>query len=358
MSILDQLNRLNPIRIIRTVESVSQLQDLGGKLREDQKEMVRQLRTISRQLEQLEQSVKAHSDELAALPDLQATVRQCIAVYKKDAADADLLPTVRRMLDSDRVMRHAAAAVDRAQLHMDPGAHIVIDDLLPDDLCDELVAAVPGRQFFPGQNNKRQEMGVPFPFAPAYNRLVWDFFYRVLEDAILPAVIEKFRPALDDFIKKHWPRRGLFKESGIELGVWNSRIMLRRPGYRIRPHRDPRWAFLTCLIYLQRRGDPHAYGTQFYRLREEREPSHHSPLWVEEDECVLVKDVPARRNGAVVFLNSTGAHGAFIPSDAPPDLERFIYQVQFGPDEATKQMLIDELEGAALASWTTARGGY
>jgi hypothetical protein len=248
--------------------------------------------------------------------------------------------------------------VGRAELHLDPGAHIVIEDLLPEDICDELVEAVPGSEFFSAQNVKRQEIGVPFVFAPEYNRMVWGFFYRVLEDAILPAVVEKFRPALDDFMRKHWPRRGSFAESGVKLGVWNSRIMLRRPGYRIRPHRDPRWAFLTCLVYLQRPGDPHAYGTQFYRLREEREPEHHSPLWVDEGECELVKEVPARRNSAVVFLNSTGAHGAFVPSDAPAGLERFIYQVQFGPDEATRQMLIDELDGAALASWTTARGGY
>jgi hypothetical protein len=158
-------------------------------------------------------------------------------------------------------------------------------------------------------------------------------------------------------MRKNWPTRGSFAGSGVDLGVINSRIMLRRPGYRIKPHRDPRWAFLTCLVYLQKRNDPQAYGTQFYRLREEREPTHHSPLWVEDDEVTLVKDVPARRNTAVVFLNSTGAHGASIPPDAPPDTERFIYQVQFGPDDATRQRLIAELDASAQLAWTTSRGG-
>jgi hypothetical protein len=358
MSILKKLERFNPIRVVRTVDAVPRLQDVSGRLREDQKEVARQLRTISRQLEELRQTVKAQSEALARLPELQTKVQQCVTLYQKDAAHADALPALRQKLDPDRVGRHAAAAVTRAQLQMDPGAHMVIEDLLPGDVSDELVAAVPASLFFPTQNMKRQEIGVPFFLAPEHDRVVWGAFYDVLERAILPAVVEKFRPALDEFMRKHWPRLGSFAESGVKLGVWNSRIMLRRPGYRIKPHRDPRWAFLTCLVYLQRRDDPPGCGTQFYRLREEREPSHHSPLWVEEEECVLVRDVPARHNTAVVFLNSTGAHGAFVPPDAPAGMERFIYQVQFGPDEATKQMLIDELEGAALTAWTTARGGY
>jgi hypothetical protein len=357
-SILKRLSRFNPLRIVRAVDTVPRLHEVGQKVREDQKELARQLRAISRQLEQLEHTVKAQGEMLARLPDVHAEVQQCIALYRQDAVDADRMPRVRAMLDPDRTRRHAIAAVTRTPLDMDPGAHIVIEDLLPEEVCDELVAAVPASQFFPSQNMKRQEIGVPFFLAPEYSRVVWNFFYDVLEHAILPAVIEKFRPALDDFMRKHWPALGSFAQSGVKLGVANSRIMLRRPGYRIKPHRDPRWAFLTCLVYLQRRDDPYAYGTQFYRLHQEREAEHHSPLWVEDHQCELVKDVPARRNSAVVFLNSTGAHGAFVPSDAPAGTERFIYQVQFGPDDSTKQMLIDELEGAARTAWTTARGGY
>lgn len=357
MSILKQLQRMNPLRLLRMVESVPRLQAMEEKLREDQRELTRQLRAISRQLEQLEQTVKAQGERLAPLADLERIVQQCVALYRKDAADAGALPELRATLDAGRVRRHVAEAVARASLESNPCPHIVIEDLLPDDVCDELVNSIPASMFFPTKNMK-QEMGVPFFFAPARNRLVWGFFQEMVEQALLPAVIDAFEPALDAFIRKHWPRRGSFAQSGVRLSAWNSRIMLRHPGYRIKPHRDPRWAFLTGLVYLQRRGDTHAYGTQFYRLREEREPSHYSPLWVDEAECELVKDVPARRNTAVVFLNSTGAHGAFVPSDAPADTERFIYQVQFGPDDAMKQVLIDELEGAARTAWSTPRGAY
>ena len=359
------LKRMNPLRVVRAAVAVPRLEAAATKLRQDQKTLSREVRTLTKLVGQLQQAVQQQQEIAAGIPSLharlqqaEAGIEQCVGVYTRDAVYADRLPRLRARLDGARAARHAAAAVQRAPLEMDPGPHVVVEDLLPDDLADELVAAVPPSLFFPSRNLKRQEIGVPFFLAPEYNRVVWGFFSEVLERAILPAVVEKFRPALDGFMRKNWPALGSFAESGVNLGVINSRIMLRRPGYRIKPHRDPRWAFLTCLVYLQKRGDPHAYGTQFYRLREEREPTHHSPLWIDEDEVTLVKDVPARRNTAVVFLNSTGAHGASIPADAPPDIERFIYQVQFGPDDVTRQMLIDALDASAQPAWTTARGGY
>jgi hypothetical protein len=82
-------------------------------------------------------------------------------------------------------------------------------------------------------------------------------------------------------------------------------------------------------------------------------------LWVERSACELVKDVPARRNTALVFLNSTGAHGASIPSDAPAGIERFLFQVQFGVDDDTRQRLIADVPDAARSSWAAERdGGY
>lgn len=366
MSIVQQLARLNPLRILRATDAVPRLQEIGGKLRDDQKEVTRQLRALTRQIERLEQTVTSQGELLASFPELQSRIEncqsrieQCIVAYEQDAAYADALPAIQQKLDAARCARHATVAVSRAELSTDPCPHVVIENLLPEELCDELVNAIPLPLFFRGENKTRQELKVPFVFAPEYNRLVWGFFYRqVLKQAILPAVIEKFHRELDAFIRMHWPTLGSLAESGISLGVANSRLMLHRPGYVIKPHRDPRWAFLTCIVYLQKRDDVQAYGTQFYRLREEREPSHHSPLWVEEAECELVKDVSARRNTAVIFLNSTGAHGASVPADAPANFDRYIYQVQFGPDATTKQMLIEGLEGEARLAWATARSKY
>src|SRR5262245_7843599 len=329
--------RLNPLRIVRTVDSVPQLRSLGEKVREDQKEMTRQLRTISRQLEQLEEKLTRQQKILDSIPELQAQVRRSTTAYTKDARQGDLVAALRTKLDDgSRVAAHAAAAVSRAQLELDPFPHIVIDKLLPDDMSSELIRAMPSNAFFKTEDMTRQELEVPFVFAPEYSRIMWNtFFHKVIDEAMVPALMEKFRPALDDFLRTHWPELVSMADAGITLRVSNSRLLPRRPGYVIKPHRDPRWAFLTCLVYLPQTAAHQVYGTQLYRLRQEPEVTHSSPLWVDRSECELVKDVPAIRNTAVVFLNSTGAHGASIPSDAPANVERFLYQVQFGVDEAT-----------------------
>jgi hypothetical protein len=336
ISLVKRLSRFNPIRSIRLAHK---------ELRDDQKEVVRQLEAISKRLAQLERTVKQQFETFGRPRELQEKVDQGLATYAREAEGAADLPRLRALLQAERVRAHASAAVARPRLLTDPCPHILIEDLLPDELCDELVDAVPGSGFFPGENTAPQEIDVPFFLASTRSQLIWSFFYDVVESAILPAIIAKFQPALDEYVRKQWPDRGLFAESSIGLRVVKSRLLLRRPGYRITPHRDPRWVFITGLVYLQRRGDPHTFGTQFYQVREEREHSHHSPLWIDEAECQFVKEVPARRNSAVIFLNSTGAHGASIPLDAPPDTERFLYQVQFGPDKRTKRSLAAASDG-------------
>lgn len=353
--------RLNPLRIVRTVDAVPQLRSLGEKVREDQKEMTRQLRAISRQLEQLEETLNRQQKVLDAIPELQAQVRRCMTAYTKDVRQAEWVESLRETLgDGERMGIHAVDAVSRARLELDPFPHIVIDKLLPDDMANELIRALPANPFFKTEDMTRQELEVPFVFAPAYSRLMWNtFFQKVIAEAMVPALMEKFRPALDDFLRTHWPELGSMAEAGIRLRVSNSRLLLRRPGYVIKPHRDPRWAFLTCLVYLPQTQEHQVYGTQLYRLRNEPEVTHSSPLWVDRSECELVKDVPALRNTAVVFLNSTGAHGASIPSNAPANVERFLYQVQFGVDEQTKERLIAGVTDTARSSWATARdSGY
>ena len=351
--------RLNPLRIVRTVDTVPRLQSLAEKMREEQKEMSRQLRTITRQLEQLEETLSRQEKILAGVPELQAQVRRCATAYTKDARQAEWLPALRATLgDGERIATHAAAAVARARLEREPFPHILIENLLPDDIAGELLRAIPSSTFFKTENMKRQELEVPFDFAPEYSRIVWGlFFNKVITETMVPALTDKFRPALDEFLRTHWPELGSMADAGIALRVSNSRLLLRRPGYVIKPHRDPRWAFLTCLVYLPRSADHEVYGTQLYRLHREPEVRHSSPLWVDQSECELVKDIPARRNTALVFLNSTGAHGASIPSQAPAGIERYLFQVQFGVDDETKERLVAGVTDAARSSWAADREG-
>jgi hypothetical protein len=325
-------------------------------MKQAQKETERQLQSVDRRLEAIESSLAAHAEALEMLPRLEARIDQVMEVYRADARYAARLQALPDKLIGTRVIAHVRAAVERAPLELDPFPHIVVDDLLPDDVYAEVVSAMPDVVFFKRENVTRQQMQVPFTFAPAYSQAVWDFFYeQVIEAALLPAIVAKFAPTLDAFVARYWPALGTWAGAGIDLQVTNSRLLLRRPGYEIKPHRDPRWAFFTSIIYLQKRGATHQYGTQLYRMKQEREAMHNSPFWVEYDECVFVKDVPAGRNRVLTFLNSTGVHAASVPADAPADLQRFIYQVQMGPAPEARPWLTAALPPEMRTAWETAR---
>jgi hypothetical protein len=296
---------------------------------------------------------------IEAIPSLQNKVDQIMVAYQKDARFVERLDGFRERMDPARISACTKASVMRAPLGNDPCPHVVIDELVPDDFLRRDAERAASPVFFK-QETGREEMQVPLPFAPAYSRLVWDFFFVHASSArIVPAAEEKFSGALDALLGRYWPRLGSWRKSGVRLSVRQFRdCCCAGPATKIRPHRDPRWAFVTCLVYLQKRDAPHVYGTQLLRLRNEREPTHSSPFWVGYDECELVKDVPGGRNSALMFVNSTGMHAASIDTDAPADLERYVYQVQFGPDEATRQELIASLSERDRPGWTLKSSAY
>jgi hypothetical protein len=351
------LDRLFPRR--RATEKM--ITALGEQMAREQKNMVRELREIRRTAEQSRQEFQAalasHDAVLATLPELQARIDRCISVYVQDAKSAVKVNEFRASVDLAGVLAHVTEAVGRARLQLEPCPHLVVDNVFPDYVYDRMIDSLPAPIFFEKTSDLRDEMPVPFVMAPAFSRAVWDVFHEAVEKALLPAVIAAFRPALDDFVRSSWPSLGSWDQSGITLRAANPRLMLRRRGYLITPHRDPRWAFLVALFYAAPRTAPHTYGTQLYRLVHERDEPHTSPLWLKPDECVLARDVPAIANSALMFLNSTGAHGASVPDDAPPDFLRYVYQARFSPDAPTKARLLDLLtaEGAARNRWVATR---
>ena len=347
---------LNPRRIWRTLQAVEPLRD---QIARDRKEVLRELKALRRSAEEgqarLEQALSEHAAALAVVPQLRTQVERCVAAYQDDARSAARIQAFRENVDPILVMAHARSAVRSATLETDPYPHVVVNGVFPADVYDRLVEALPATVFFDKVSESRDEMAVPLPFAPAYSRLVWELFHDVIEQAVLPATVEVFGPALDDFIRTSWPSLGSWSSAGIELRVANPRLMLRRPGYVIKPHRDPRWGFLVALFYLASRDSSQTYGTQLYRLRQERDETHTAPLWLQQDECELVKDVPGIGNTMLLFLNSTGAHGASVPADAPPDFLRYVYQARFSPDPATKDRLIALLDAGSRDRWVLSR---
>ena len=379
MSILRRLSPLAPWNLLRTLDEVRGLPAHRMQVQRELKSLTKHASLMLTERKELHQELKALQKlmltertevryELKALTkqlrkqgikrqkelaQIVARVEQFQTVHKSDAGPTRPLKTTLKQFDHASVFAQVQAVVAAAPLESDPCPHIVLDDLLPDDAYDALIAAIPPPLFFEHMAVNQQDLKIPFKFTPRYEREVWQAFQdRIVMNALAPALTDKFQNELDLLVHTNWPGEfDSMADAGISLDLVAGRVMRRRPGYQIKPHRDPRWSFLTCILYLTKRDDPQLYGTQLCRLQQEQESTSRSPLWIDERKVEVVREVPGRPNSAVVFLNSTGAHRAAIPADAPPETDRYIYQVRFGPKRSVQDALIARLPPETAQRW-------
>jgi hypothetical protein len=309
------------------------------------------------QLDTLTTEVRSLS---AALDTVSAHERQLRAVLQADAVADERVLRFQAVLDEEALGAHIHRAVSRAALHLDPFPHCVVDRLFPRTYYDALIEAIPPVELFSDRPVNKQQLLVPFAFAPKYSRIVWAHMADVAATRLLaPAIVDKFREPLADWLRAHFPTAGEHPLADVELKCSDGRIMLRRPGYRIPPHRDPKWGFVTCLLYLARPGDDSRWGTQLYRVEADEEARGGAPHWVPEERCRWVADVDFLPNRALIFLNSAGAHGAQIPPDAEPaDLERYTYQFRVGPERDSMEALRATLAPEQQFLWTGKATSY
>jgi hypothetical protein len=284
--------------------------------------------SIADQLASLHAEILALRAELTEVSRREAELRTMLARETELDAHMDRLEKVLR---KKTLAERIAAAIDQAPMRTHPCPYTVVDGVLPSSLYDALLMGIPPTEMFESKPMGKQHMDVPFPMAPLFSRRIWRFMAtEILPNVVGPAVLAKFRSEIDEWIRTNWPT---LDPQSVELRVNAGRIMFRRRGYRIRPHRDPKWGFLTCILYLARPGDDESWGTQMYAVDDDQEANSAAPYWIDEARCRLVEDVRFVPNRLFIFLNSTGAHGAHIPADAqPPDLERYIYQFRIGPN--------------------------
>jgi len=302
------------------------------------------------QIDVLTAQVQALSADLAAIGLRE---RQLRAVLQADATADDRVLRFQATLDEAALAAHIQKAIARATLRRDPFPHCIVDRLFPRAYYDALVEAIPRVDLFGDRPVNKQQLLVPFVFAPKFSRVVWAHMADVAATRLLtPAIVDKFREPLAEWLRVHFPALGEDPLAGVELKCSDGRVMLRRPGYRIPPHRDPKWGFVTCLLYLARPGDDTRWGTQLFRVDDDEEARGGAPHWVPEARCQWVADVEFVPNRALIFLNSTGAHGASIPADAEPDLERYTYQFRVGPERASIEALRSPLPSERQALWT------
>ncbi len=279
---------------------------------------------------------------------------QAKSVLRLDSAHRDLVAQLDTLLDEAAIGGHVRQAIAAAPLHTDPYPHIVVEELFPAAFYKLLRKAIPPPAFFGDQDPIKQNLRMPLEFGPALSVRVLNFVDQVIAQLVIqPAVIEKFREPL----QRHYDvifGPG-FRERANEMSqsVSAGRVMLRRPGYHLSAHRDPKRSMVTCLMYFASPKDSDAYGTDIFRVLDDREATYTQTYYPEEDgsTCELVKRVPFRPNTMLVFLNSAGAHGATIPADAPATLERYSYQCYIGPSQDALSELIKDLPPERQAMW-------
>ena len=309
---------------------------------------------LERQCSEMVAELKTMNDHLSRLMRRESQLR---AVLDRDAELERYQTKLDDTLARPGVQSHIEVSMRKAVLHRDPFPYAVIDDVFPDDLYNSLLRGLPPLELFADRPINKQQLQVPFRFAPAYSRRVWHHLTSVVvPNWFVPAVIAKFREPLDEWLKLNWPA---VPPESVEFQSSNGRILLRRRGYRIPPHRDPKWGFLTCILYLARRDDSESWGTQIYRVDGDEEARGAAPHWIDSARCRQVGEIAFRSNRILVFLNSVGAHGAYIPDDAePPELERYIFQFRVAPTVESIGVLKATLPDDRRALWAGKAADY
>jgi hypothetical protein len=147
-------------------------------------------------------------------------------------------------------------------------------------------------------------------------------------------LLERFRPHIARVYAERYDGSAQ-AVSTLPHAATAGRLMLRRPGYHLEPHLDPRRVIVTCLIYFARPDDDPSFGTQLFSVQGLPGVSQSKTFYPREAgyECRLEKTIAFTPNTAVAFLNAgSAAHGATIPDSAPADTRRYAYQFYVSPD--------------------------
>ena len=309
------------------------------------------LHRLTKRIEQLEESQR-NATELARRADRASMQVQHVSVLnRRQQQSIEQLPI---LLNEKRIVDHVRRAVAAAPLLTDPYEHVIVERVLPDDVYDLLISAIPPVAFFDDRDPIKQNLWFPMEYGPTLSATAWDFMDDVIARlAIRPAVLEKFHEPLQRYFASVFGTAFTERANQLPQSAFGGRLMLRRPGYHLDPHRDPKRSILTCLLYLARDGDSDTYGTQIFRVVDDDDAGYKGTYYPEQEgrKCEFVKSVPFKPNTMLVNLNSRGAHGATIPPDAPADLERYTYQFYVAPQREALSTLVKSLPAAQRAKW-------
>jgi hypothetical protein len=288
----------------------------------------------------------------AELAELRAFKRH-VTVAEWSDRGAPLLARV-DAISLSAVRNHVTAAIASAEVVSEPTTHMVVDEILPAEVYELLAGAIPPTDLFPDRDPVKRDFEMSaLDAAPPLTSRMWRLFdERIVAAIVAPLVFERLREAVVDHYAETGGAAFGREAAAIPHRTFAGRIQLRRPGYHLKPHLDPKRVAITGLFYFPRAGDSGDYGTQFFAVDRPFVASGMSTFFPDSigARCTLARTVPYRANSMLVFVNSRAAHGAELPLDASLR-ERYAYQFYVKPNDNELKKLLRSLPAEARASW-------
>lgn len=273
-----------------------------------------------RPVDPLRREAHAVRSELAKLASGIATLHrrmeQLSALQDGEKHAAAQIARLERVLDFDRVAAYVRGAVTRAEVAGDPVPHLLVANLLPPDVYEALIEAIPAHVFLDGRAERGQDMRVPPRLAPMPSIVTWMFLDEIAR-ALSDLLVARLAEPLALYTQARFPSLPPFRDWGVELTLSEGRLVRRAPGYAGRPPVDRPWDVVTSVLYLARHQDTEEYGSQLQAAM-----------------------IPFRANSALAYVGPVETHAyASIPSDAPEDVERYTYEFGIGPTRDARRTL-------------------
>ncbi len=284
---------------------------------------------------------------------------QPVAVTVQTPSPAELA-RLSKEFNLERITQHVHERMAASKVIEEPGPHLIVDHLLPNDFYQKLVDAVPPSTYFTGGDNVRLKCRMSTPDLPQETRTLWGFMsYVVCPQVIQPATQAKFAAYFDDFYVQVFGKDMVRDGRTLPRSVSDQRFLLGRPGYKLKPHMDRKPVLLTHLLYLPKDpGSDERFGTQLFKVDREFVARYVETYYPGNDgmRCEYLKSMPYRWNTMATLMNSRVVHGADIPADqAPPTLERRAFQFYVSLDPEPLEEFVDTLPEELRTPWFAER---
>ena len=222
----------------------------------------------------------------------------------------------------DRIRAHILRPSEDACGRTEPTTHTVIENIFPKDFYDLVNAAIPPAELFPSRDPVKQDSTSTSTSKarPCSRGACGTSLTRTSSrEFSRQRCINGFTRRSSIITRRRRAAISAERAAAIPHRGFAGRLHLRRPGYHLKPHLDPKRVVITGLVYFARPGDSEAYGTQLFRVGKPFTSSTMGKFYPEDEglPVELARTVPFRANTLFAFVNSKAAHGATLPADAP-----------------------------------------